>query len=74
MTNYIPLAMFPILYLGAKFWYRVPVVRPENMDFITGLKEIEADSCVTSLPPTITSRADWRATLTGTTSPHQGIG
>lgn len=74
VTNYLPLILFPILYVGAKLWKRTPMHRPEDMDFITGLKEIEADSCVTSLPPTIISRADWRATLTGTTSPHQGTG
>ncbi|KAI0669962.1 amino acid permease [Trametes maxima] len=44
ITNYLPLALFPILYIGAKLYYRTPSVKPENMDFITGLKEIEADT------------------------------
>ena len=44
MTNYIPFVMFPILYLGAKWYFRVPVALPENMDFVTGLKEVEADT------------------------------
>ncbi|KAI0750026.1 amino acid permease [Daedaleopsis nitida] len=44
VTNYMPFVMFPILYVGAKFVYRVPVVRPENMDFVSGLQEIEADT------------------------------
>ena len=74
VTTYLPLILFPILYGGAKLWKRTPMHRPEDMDFITGLKEVEADSYVAPLSPTITSRADWRATLTGTTSPHQGIG
>ncbi|KAI0374233.1 amino acid permease [Pilatotrama ljubarskyi] len=44
ITNYLPLALFPILYIGAKLWNRTPLVRPEDMDFVTGLKEIEADT------------------------------
>ena len=44
VTNYIPFVMFPILYLGAKWYFRVPVALPENMDFVTGLKEVEADT------------------------------
>jgi len=44
ITNYLPFALFPILYVGAKLWTRVPVVRPEDMDFYTGLAEIEADT------------------------------
>ncbi|KZT06916.1 amino acid permease [Laetiporus sulphureus 93-53] len=44
VTNYLPLILFPILYVGARRWKRVPPVKPENMDFISGLKEIEADT------------------------------
>ncbi|EIW64731.1 amino acid permease [Trametes versicolor FP-101664 SS1] len=44
VTNYLPLALFPILYIGAKLYFRTPMVRPEDMDFITGLKEIEAET------------------------------
>ncbi len=36
--------MFPILYVGAKLWFRTPMVKPEDMDFVSGLKEIEADT------------------------------
>ncbi|GBE86317.1 Dicarboxylic amino acid permease [Sparassis crispa] len=50
VTNYLPFALFPILYIGAKFWRRAPIVRPEDMDFISGLKEIEAD-CYDEPPP-----------------------
>ena len=42
VTNYIPFILFPILYVGAKFYFRTPLVKPEEMDFITGLKEVEA--------------------------------
>ncbi|KAH9944440.1 amino acid permease [Epithele typhae] len=44
VTNYLPFALFPILYVGAKFWFRTPMVKYEDMDFISGLKEIEADT------------------------------
>jgi len=30
------------MYIGAKFFYREPVKTPEEMDFITDIKEIEA--------------------------------
>jgi hypothetical protein len=47
VTNYLPLALFPILYLGAKFLKeRAPIVRAQDMDFITNIAEIEADVCV----------------------------
>ena len=42
VTNYIPFILFPILYVGAKFYFRTPLVKLEEMDFITGLKEVEA--------------------------------
>ncbi|PFH54652.1 hypothetical protein AMATHDRAFT_134256 [Amanita thiersii Skay4041] len=42
VTNYLPLVLFPILYIGARLYYRQPAKRPHEMDFISGLKEIEA--------------------------------
>jgi hypothetical protein len=30
------------MYIGAKFIYREPIKTPEEMDFITDIKEIEA--------------------------------
>lgn len=44
VTNYIPLILFPILYIGAKFYYRQPMPTPQEMDFHTGIAEIEADT------------------------------
>ncbi|KAH9946675.1 amino acid permease [Amylocystis lapponica] len=44
VTTYLPFILFPILYIGAKLWTKVPVVKPEDMDFLSGLEEIEADS------------------------------
>ena len=44
VTNYLPFVLFPILYTGAKPWTRKPVVKAEDMDFVSGLAEVEADS------------------------------
>lgn len=44
VTNYIPFILFPIMYIGWKIKTRVPMVKPMDMDFITGLDEIEADT------------------------------
>ena len=75
VTNYLPLILFPILYIGAKLWKRTPMHRPEDMDFVTGLKEIEADSYVAPSSPSHENIACLLYTrTTGTTSPHQGIG
>jgi amino acid transporter len=42
VTNYLPLAVFPILYIGAKFYYKEAIKKPHEMDFVTNIKEIEA--------------------------------
>jgi amino acid transporter len=45
VTNYLPLALFPVMYLGARFIiYKQPIVAASQMDFTTGLAEIEADT------------------------------
>lgn len=44
VTNYLPLILFPILYITSKLWTRVPIVKPSEMDFYTGLAEIEAST------------------------------
>ncbi|KAJ7937354.1 amino acid permease [Mycena leptocephala] len=49
VTNYLPLALFPVLYLGAKFYYwkqggSLFWVSAEKMDFVTNIAEIEADT------------------------------
>lgn len=46
MTNYLPLALFPILYFGAKFYYKEPIKKPHEMDFVTDIAAIEAESYV----------------------------
>ncbi|OSC96572.1 amino acid permease [Trametes coccinea BRFM310] len=40
VTNYLPMAMFPILYVGAKFYTRTPLRPYEQMDFKSGLQEV----------------------------------
>ncbi|OCH89957.1 amino acid permease [Obba rivulosa] len=44
ITKYLPLMLFPVLYIAWKLKTRAPIVRLEDMDFLTGLKEVEADS------------------------------
>jgi len=44
VTDYLPLALFPALYVGAKLWKRTPIVRASDMDFVTNIREIEADT------------------------------
>ncbi|KAF9036416.1 amino acid permease [Hymenopellis radicata] len=43
VTNYFPLMLFPVLYIGAKLYYKKPWVKPEDMDFVTDIAEIEAE-------------------------------
>ncbi|KAF7791914.1 hypothetical protein EIP86_002940 [Pleurotus ostreatoroseus] len=50
VTNYLPLALFPIMYVGSRFWKRCSLVKAEDMDFVSGLAEIEAD-CYDEPPP-----------------------
>ncbi|KAF8319959.1 putative general amino acid permease [Clavulina sp. PMI_390] len=45
VTNYLPFALFPLMYIfGRYFMYRTPAVRPHEMDFVSGIAEIEADT------------------------------
>ncbi|TFK30623.1 amino acid permease [Coprinopsis marcescibilis] len=44
VTNYFPLAFFPVLYTGARWYYKKPIVDAIDMDFVSNLDEIEADS------------------------------
>ena len=50
VTNYLPLMLFPVLYIGASIWKKTPLIKPEDMDFITGIAEIEAE-CYDEPPP-----------------------
>ncbi|KIP01622.1 hypothetical protein PHLGIDRAFT_96848 [Phlebiopsis gigantea 11061_1 CR5-6] len=44
VTNYLPMALFPLLYFSARVWRRTRFIAPLDMDFKTGLAEIEAAS------------------------------
>lgn len=44
VTNYILLAAWPVMYFGARLYYRTKPVAPEDMDFKSDLAEIAADS------------------------------
>jgi len=59
VTNYLPFVLFPILYTGAKLWTRQPVIKPADMDFVTGIAEIEADS-YDEPPPRNKFEAAWQ--------------
>ena len=58
VTNYLPFALFPILYVGSRFWYRCSPVPPMEMDFQTGLKEVEA-ATYDEPPPRNTMEKFW---------------
>ncbi|EGN92085.1 hypothetical protein SERLA73DRAFT_117803 [Serpula lacrymans var. lacrymans S7.3] len=44
VTNYLPFALFPVLYISSRLYYRVGPVSADDMDFESGLAEIEADT------------------------------
>jgi len=46
VTNYLPFALFPVIYIIAKIIYRDPYKKPHEMDFVTNIKEIEANTSV----------------------------
>ncbi|KDR68482.1 hypothetical protein GALMADRAFT_231150 [Galerina marginata CBS 339.88] len=59
VTNYLPLALFPVLYAGARLYYKIPIKEPHEMDFITNIKEIEAENYDED-PPRNRIEAIWR--------------
>ncbi|KAH8828954.1 amino acid permease [Flagelloscypha sp. PMI_526] len=44
VTNYLPLALFPVLYIVAWLIYRQPIVKLEDMDFTSGLESFQNDT------------------------------
>ncbi|KAN0125126.1 amino acid permease [Russula decolorans] len=44
ITSYLPLVVFPILYVGARFWKRSRPVSASDMDFYTDIAEIESNT------------------------------
>ncbi|KAG6900151.1 hypothetical protein C0993_002080 [Termitomyces sp. T159_Od127] len=43
VTNYLPLALFPLLYTTARLRTKKPMVKADEMDFVTNIAEIEAE-------------------------------
>ncbi|KAI0704873.1 amino acid permease [Cytidiella melzeri] len=44
VTNYLPFVTFPILYIGARLWFKRGPVKPHDMDFVSNIAEIEAST------------------------------
>ncbi|KAK2461772.1 hypothetical protein APHAL10511_006235 [Amanita phalloides] len=44
VTNYLPFMLFPVMYVVSRLYYRQGPVPPDEIDFVTGLKEIEQDT------------------------------
>lgn len=50
VTNYLPLWLFPILWISYKYIKKTHFVRASEMDFVSGLEAIEAE-CHDEAPP-----------------------
>jgi len=59
VTNYIPLVVFPILYLIGKLYYKQAIVKPHEMDFVSDIAQIEADT-YDEPPPRNKAEAFWK--------------
>lgn len=59
VTNYLPLALFPIMYIAARFYYRQGPIRSDEIDFVTGIKEIE-QQMYDEAPPRNKLEAFWQ--------------
>jgi len=59
VTNYLTLVLFPILYLGARLYYKEGPKKPLEMDFLTNIDEIEADT-YDEPPPKNAGEAFWQ--------------
>ncbi|KAF9477031.1 amino acid permease [Pholiota conissans] len=59
ITNYLPLALFPVFYFGARFYYRGSMKKPHEMDFFSNIKEIE-DATYDDAPPRNKAEAFWQ--------------
>ena len=50
VTDYVPIMLFPMLYIGAMFVMRVHFVKADDMDFVTNVAEFDDMTCVASSP------------------------
>ncbi|WWC70607.1 uncharacterized protein I206_104558 [Kwoniella pini CBS 10737] len=62
VTNYLPLWLFPILWIGFKLIKKTRFVRAEEMDFVSGLDVVEAESYEEEPPKTIGGKI-WSAIM-----------
>jgi len=58
VTNYLALVLFPLLYLGARIYYQERPKKPHEMDFVTNIPEIEAET-YDEPPPRNAAEALW---------------
>lgn len=56
MTNYLPVMIAPIVFIVASIVMKSKILKPEEMDFVTGLAEIEADTYDEPLPKNLWER------------------
>jgi amino acid transporter len=43
LTNYLPQALFPMVYFGYKLIKKTSIIKTHEMDFVSGVDEIEAE-------------------------------
>ena len=43
VTAYLGLPIYACLYFGHKFWHKTRVIKPEEVDLISGRKEFDLD-------------------------------
>jgi len=60
VTSYIPLVMFVILYFGYKFFTKVKFIALEDMDFMTGSRDVEEEE---EVPPKNLAEKIWRSIM-----------
>ncbi|KAL5494696.1 hypothetical protein ACEPAI_157 [Sanghuangporus weigelae] len=64
ITTYLPFVLFPILYTGARLWWRVKPRRPTEMDFLSGTEEVD-EACYDEAPPKNWVERFWSWLLVG---------
>ena len=81
VTNYVPIILFPILYVAAKFIMDVQPFKADDMDFDTNVPEFDAMTCVSLYcrerhvrATKLTTRADTMTPYPGTSWRRSGCG
>jgi len=59
VTTYLATVLFPILYFGARYYYQEGPKKPHEMDFVTNIAEIEAET-YDEPPPRNKAEAFWQ--------------